>query len=71
MEEKLKEISNKLNFQKQLCFDALKEFSENHPAELMPFEKEKIEKLLDRMFIAEKDYLYDNPQDYVGLYGDE
>ena len=67
----LKTELNKLNFQQQLCFDALKEYSANHPAELAAFEREKIEKLLNRMFSAEKEFLHENPDDYFELYGDE
>lgn len=71
MEEKIETTIIKLNFQKQVCLDALNEYSTNHPSELVPFEKEKIETLLKRMFIAEKEFLCENPDDYFEIYGDE
>jgi len=71
MEDKIEAVADKLNFQKQICLDALSEYSANHPAELAPFEKEKIERLLNRMFVAEKEFLYENPGDYFELYDDE
>ncbi len=71
MGAEIKAISERLDFQKQICLDALKEYAASHPAELAPFENEKIEMLLNRMFMAEKEFLYDNPDDYVEIYGDE
>lgn len=62
---------NRLNTYHQICCDALNEFAANNPYKLPAYEKEKIEKLLHRLFDGETDYLLQNPEDYLGLYGHE
>lgn len=62
---------NKLNAQHEICLEALKEYATNNPFKLPSFEKEKIVKLLYRMFDSEIDFLVQNPDDYFEIYGEE
>ena len=71
MEEKIENELNQLDFQKQICIDAINEYASNHTSGLVDFEKEKIENLLNRMFDAEMDFLQRNPEDYFEIYQEE
>ena len=62
---------DKLNCFHGIWVEALAEFAANHPLQVVPFEKERIRKILERMFDAEIDYLERNPDDYFEIYGDE
>lgn len=52
---------DKLNHYQAVCLQAINEFAETHPQDLVEFEKEKIVALLNRMFSGEKDYLLQSP----------
>lgn len=60
-----------LNNCEVLCNKALNDWQINNPDELKPTDKDKISKLLKRMFDAEKEYLQTNPSDYFEIYNDE
>lgn len=71
LEEQSENATNSLLSYLSICMEALNEFSQNNPSSLMPFEKEKIIKLIARMFDGELDYLGRNPEDYIELYNEE
>ena len=68
MKEKVDLELDRLDFYQAFSVEALNEFANNHPIQLTEFEKEKIIRVLNGMFSAEKDYLSRNPQDYFELY---
>ena len=71
MNEQTENELTRLNSYHEICREAMNEFATNNPVKLPAYEKEKIEKLLYRMFDGETDYLIQNPEDYFGLYGHE
>ena len=68
MEEKTELEIKKLELQKQICIEALKEYSAYHPMKTQRFKNGEIEKLLQRLFDAEVDFLQRNPEDYFEIY---
>lgn len=71
MNEQTETELNRLNTCHQICLDALNEFSANNPFKLPVYEKEKIEKLLYRMFDGETDFLVQNSDDYFEISEEE
>ena len=55
----------------KFCIEALNEFSVNHPRQLPEYESEKIQKVIDRIFNSELDFLEESPEVYYELYADE
>ncbi len=71
MEEALENELSKLNTYEAFCIDALNQLHANNPCQMDEFEKNKIVSLLKRMFEAEREYLIDEPDDYLEIYKDE
>lgn len=70
LEDKQSAEAEKLRFYQMACIDALDEFSLNHSYQLADYEKEKIIKVLARLFEGELDFLEKFPSDYFDLYED-
>ena len=71
LEDKQDAEIEKLKYYNEICNDALKEFSNNHPYQLASYEKDKIVDLLKRLFTGEIDYLENSPEDYFDLYEED
>jgi len=71
MNEQTENELTRLNSYQEICREALNEFATNNPFKLPAYEKEKIEKLLYRMFDGETDFLVQNSDDYFEIYGEE
>jgi len=71
MNEQTENELTRLNSYQEICREALNEFATNNPFKLRAYEKEKIEKLLYRMFDGETDFLVQNSDDYFEIYGEE
>lgn len=71
MNEQTENELNRLNAQHKICLEALNQYTSSNPFSLPSFEKEKLEKLLYRMFDGETDYLVRNPEEYFDIYGEE
>ncbi len=66
---KANEALEQLNLMEELCNQAIDFFRKNDSNKLNKTEAFELSKLLSRMFIAEREYLYSNPQSYISLYG--
>ena len=72
MEEiNVEKMLQKLYDNEAKCLEAIKYFKPVRPTELPEEEAKKIKLVIERMFIAEREYLDENPSFYFDLYKDE
>ena len=71
METFVKDEQERLNQLKQKIDDSIDQWILEKPPELEYINSGYVRKLVDRMFDNEIDYLYQEPDDYIDIYGEE
>ena len=63
--------SKNLKKYEKLCSQLIAHYSKKNRSKINIFEERKIKQILERMFENELDYLYNEPEDYFELYGND
>ena len=71
MEEKIKTEEVFLHNTKELIQELLEKHMSSSQCQLDAFTKTKIKKLVTRVVNQEVEYLYDDPQNYFEIYGED